>query len=120
MDKLLVINFLIKLHARKNIFKYITEKYGQMAVKLARNIEDKRTRLAKMKCDLSFLLTCKRNKLIPTFAKPKLATKTSWNTKIKIAKTIIEDELRFKHKRVNYLKKELKILVQIFLELWNE
>ena len=108
MDKLLVINFLVKLLARKNIFKHIKEKYGHTTVKITRDIENKRTKLTKLKCDLNFLTTCKRNNLIPTFAKPKLAIKMNRRLKQKIAKTIIEDELRNKHRMVNWLKKEVK------------
>ena len=68
-----IIHFLLSIYAQKNIFQYITEKYGQETTTLSRAIEKNRTKLKKIKCDLKFLATCKRNKLIPTFAKPKIS-----------------------------------------------
>lgn len=108
MYKLLVINFLIKLYALKNIFEFILEKYGQSTLKVVRSLEKKRTKLTKVKYDLKFLSTCKRNGLLPTFAKPKLAIKINQYTQKKIAKTIIETEMRNKHKKLNWLKKEIR------------
>ena len=108
MKSLLVINFLIKLLAQKNIFKLIKEKYGHTYTALARQLEDQRTKLAKTKCDVKFLSTCKRNNLIPTFANPKLSIKTNQKFKLKIAKSIIEEELRNKHRKLNWLRNETK------------
>ena len=107
MYRLLVLNFLIKLYALRNIFEFISEKYGQAATKLARKIEKNRTKLKKIKCDIRFLTTCKRNKLIPTFAKPKIAIKINRSIENKIASTIIETEIRNKQKKQNRLVKEL-------------
>ena len=61
-----------------------------------------------MKCDIAFLTKCKKNKLIPTFARPKLAIKNSAQVKQKIAMTIIEAELLNKHKRLKYLRRNVK------------
>ncbi len=44
-----------------------------------RNYERLLRRQAKLRCDLSFLLTCKKEKLTPNFAKPKLSIKTKKN-----------------------------------------
>ena len=107
MYRLLVLNFLIKLYALRNIFEFISEKYGQAATKLARKIEKNRTKLKKIRCDIRFLTTCKRNKLIPTFAKPKIAIKINRSIENKIASTIIETEIRNKQKKQNRLVKEL-------------
>ena len=65
--KLLVIPFLVRLYARINTFKLIQETYGRIGIKVARSIEIYRTKLSKIKCNIDFLLTCKRNNLIPTF-----------------------------------------------------
>ena len=53
--KLLVILFLIKLYARKNIFNVIHGKYGQNTTKLSRNNEQKRLKMEKIKQDIKFL-----------------------------------------------------------------
>ena len=108
MYKLLVINFLLKLYALKNIFKHILEKYGQRALTLARKVERNRTKISKITCDLTFLLTCKRNNLIPIFANPKLSIQVNHRVKLRIAKTIIDTELRNKHKKRNCIKTEMK------------
>ena len=106
--KLLVITFLIKLYALNNIFKQLIGKYGQATVTIARNLERTRIKMAKLKSDLKFLSTCKKHKLIPVFAKPKISIKVNKALRQKIAKTIIEAEIGRKHKRMKYLKKESK------------
>ena len=60
-----------------------------------------------MKFDLRFLLTCKKDGLVPTFAKPKIAVPINRRTRIGIAKLIIETELKNKHKIKHDLKKQL-------------
>ncbi len=107
LKTLLIINFIIRLYAHKNIFQYITEKYGQDTTTLSRSIEKKRTKLKRIKSDLTFLTTCKRNKLIPTFAKPKISIKTNYAVRWKIATTIIDAEIRNKQRKQDKLKKEL-------------
>ena len=81
MKKLLVITFLIKLLALKNIFDFICGKYGQATLKLARETERTRLKIRKLKADIKFLLVCKRNGLIPKFARPKFAVKMDRKTK---------------------------------------
>ena len=105
MYKLLVINFLIKLYALKNIFNIILEKYGQPKLKLARCIERNRTKVSKIKHDIKFQITCKRNNLIPTFAKPKLSIKVSQSVKRRITRTIIDAELSNKYRKLKYLRR---------------
>ena len=107
IKELLVIKFLMKLRARIPIFKYITEKYGQQTIDLTRSIERKRTKLKKIKCDLTFLATCKRNKLIPTVAKPKISIAINPATRWKLASTIIDAELKNQQRKQGRLMKEL-------------
>ena len=107
-NKLLVINFLIKLFALNQVFKYITEKYGQQATKLSRQIEKTRTKLEKIKCDIRFLTTCKRNKLTPVFAKPKISIKMKASIRLKIAETIINTELKNQRRKESRLKNEIR------------
>ena len=93
MEKLLVILFLIKLYALKNIFNRIGGKHGQNSLTTARNMERTRIKIAKVKADIKFLLVCKRNNLRPTFARPKFAVNLGNRTVNKITKSIIEAEL---------------------------
>ena len=95
--KFLVILFLVRLYARINIFKLIDEKYGHIGIKLARSIEVYRRKLSKIKCDIGFLLTCKKNNLILTFARTKLAVKVSFQLRNKISRQIIDAEQKNKH-----------------------
>ena len=106
MKKLLVINFLIKLIALKDIFNQICGKYGQATLKLARNTEQTRIKIRKLKDDIKFLLVCKRNELLPKFARPKFATKMDWKTRKRIGRTIIDAELKNKHQRMKELKRK--------------
>ena len=108
--KLLVILFLIKLYAQKylNLIDYIKGKYGQKIVNHVRSIERLRRKITKVKCDIKFLITCKKNKLTPVFAKPKLTIKIDNLTRQKITQTILEAELKNKHNKIKWLKKQEK------------
>ena len=108
MEKLLVILFLIKLYALKNIFNVISGKYGQSSLSTARNMERNRIKIAKVKSDIKFLLTCKRNNLRPTFARPKFAVKLDHRIVNRITKSIIEAELMNKYRKLKHLKREAK------------
>ena len=91
-----------------NIYKHIKGKYGQRILKDARLLETIRSKLTKVKCDIEFLNTCKRNILCPTFARPKFAIKISINIKKKITMTIISEEIKYKHKKKKLLGKQIK------------
>ena len=107
--KLLVILFLIKLYAQKNIFNVIHGKYGQNTTTLARKNEQRRLKMEKIKQDIKFLQTCKRNNLSPTFVKPKYAVKLNLKTRKRITKMIIESELTNKHKELTELQRRVKL-----------
>ena len=68
MIELLVILFIIKLYARNNIFKH-AKKHGQDLIKVVRDFEQKKTKFEKLDADIAFIKLCKREQLIPTFAK---------------------------------------------------
>ena len=53
-------------------------------VKLTRLVEKYRLKLANIKLDIKFLITCKRKNLIPVFPKPKLAIDINQKTRNKI------------------------------------
>ena len=110
MLKLLVILFVIKLYARINIFRLIRGKHGQEVLKHIRSLEENKSRMMKIEADISFIKACKAEQLIPTFAKVKLSIKSA-NRKLhyKMARLVMEAELKDKHN----LKKKLKNIIRI-------
>ena len=102
---LLVILFILKLYARNNTFKYIKEKHGQDVIKIVRSYESLKTRYMKVKADIKFVKSCKKENLTPTFAKVNLAIKNgSKKLKLRIARIVMESEMQNKH----YEKKKLE------------
>ena len=69
---LLVFGFLIKIFAR-NTFNYVREKYGTETHRRCRSYERLVSRQAKNDLDIQFLLNCKKEGIIPKFARPKLS-----------------------------------------------
>ena len=108
MIRLLVILFIIKLYAQKNIFKYIKKKHGQNIVALVRTFEQLKDKYMKIQEDITFIKKCKLENIIPTFAKVKLSIK-SGNTKLhkRIARIVMETELQNKHQQKKKIKKEI-------------
>ena len=101
-----VIIFVIKFIAL-TVFKIIRGKYGQQTLKTARKWEKLNLRKEKIKCDLKFLLQCKRENVIPKFAQPKLSIYASYRVKRKIARTIIEAAITNKHNERKRIKRDL-------------
>ena len=91
MIALLVILFIIKLYARNNTFKYIKEKHGQDVIKIVRSYESLKTKYMKVKPDMEFVKSCKKENLKPTFAKVNLAIKNgSKKLKLRISRIVME------------------------------
>ena len=107
---LLVIGFIIKIWSRKPIFAYIREKNGTETLQQCRVFEKVVLRYEKLLLDLQFLLTCKKETLVPVFARPKLSIEGNLKMKKRIAKIIIETELKRKHRMKHELKKDIERL----------
>ena len=107
---LLVIGFIIKIWSQKPLYSYIREKIGTETLRQCRVFEKTVLRYEKLLLDLQFLLTCKKESLIPVFARPKLSIQGNPKMKKKIAQIIIKTEIRRKHGKKNELKDELKRL----------
>ena len=107
MESLLVFIFLIKILARSNIFNTLKEKHGLNTLRAVRNYERLLKRQAKLKCDLRFLLTCKKENLTPNFARPKFSIKTTTKIAKKIGRTILEHEIGNKHQTKNKIKEQI-------------
>ena len=107
---LLVLGFIIKIWSRKPIFAYIREKNGTATLRQCRMFEKVVLRYEKLLLDLQFLLTCKKETLVPIFARPKLSIEGNLKMKKRIAKIIIETELKRKHRMKHELKNEIERL----------
>ena len=105
---LLVISFVIKVFSRKPIFTYIREQHGNETLRQCRGLEKDTIRYEKLCSDLRFLLICKKEGLVPTFAKPKLSINGNVKLQKEIAALIIKTELKNKHQLKNQLKEELR------------
>ena len=112
LANLLVLGFIFKILSRKPLFTYIKEKHGTETLRQCRGFEKIVIRYEKSLQDLRFLLTCKKEGLIPTFAKPKLSVEGSTRIRKGIAKILIKSELKVKHRIKNELKKEIDRLCQ--------
>ena len=105
---LLVLTFILKLLSRKNLFNNIKEKHGNETVRLCRQLERSSIKYSKVTKDLDFLRTCKKENLIPTFAKPKLSISADMKLRLKISKLIIKTELYNKHGIKKQLRKSIE------------
>ena len=83
------------------------ERCGQNTIKLARMIENQRTKSSKLKCDIDYLLQCKRHYLIPIFARPKIAIQISNFLRNEISKQTLEAELTNKHSKKKALLRQI-------------
>ena len=104
---LLVFTFVIKIFSRKPLFTYIREQHGNETLRQCRGFEKDVLRYEKMCYDLRFLLACKKEKLVPVFAKPKLSIEVDNKIRKDIAALLIKTEIKNKHRLKNQLKKEL-------------
>ena len=99
--KVLVLLCALKLYARINNFKCMKEKYGQNAMKLARIIGKQRIKLSRLKCNIDYLLQCKRHNLRKT------AIQISHYLRNKILKQFLEAELTNKHRKKKMLRRQI-------------
>ena len=107
---LFVLGFIIKIWSRKPIFTYIREKNGTETLQQCRVFEKAVLRYEKLLLDLQFLLTCKKESLIPVFARPKLSIQGNPKMKKRIAEIIVKTELKRKHRIKHELKNDIERL----------
>ena len=107
---LLVLGFLIKIYACKPLFTYIREKHGLQTLRQCRVFEKLIIRYEKSLHDLRFLLACKKEGLVPKFARPKLSIAACAKIRKGIANIIIKTELKNKHRTRNELREQIRTL----------
>ena len=111
MYKLLVILFIIKLYFRINVYKLIQKKKGQDVIKYVRLYEKSKTKSMKLNADIIYIKSCKKEDLIPTFAKVNLATKSGgFKIKEKISKLVMEAEIQDKQYHLKKVRKDIRSL----------
>ena len=84
LKSLLVFSFVIRILSQYHFFTYIKQKHGDNILRQCRMYEKLCIRKEKCRLDLKFLLTCKKEGLVPVFARPKL----SINGDVKLKKDI--------------------------------
>ena len=95
--KLFIILFIIKLYARNDIFKRIKKKHGQVAITVI-SLEKLQTKLGKAVADIKYIKTCKKERLIPTFAKVNISIKNATHKfRRKLSLLVMNTELEKKH-----------------------
>ena len=109
MFKLLIILFIMKLYAQNDIFKRIKKKHGQDVITVIRSLEKLQTKYGKVVADIKYIKTCKKERLIPTFAKVNISLKNATHKlRQKISLLVMNTELENKHSENRKLKKEIK------------
>ena len=111
----LLILFAIKLLVQLSIFKYIEKKHGPLVLENVRSLEKVKRKWFKIRKDINFIKTCKKEDHLPTLAKVKLALK-SGNKKIqqKTARINMNTELQQKYHEKRKLKRKI---IQLSIEL---
>ena len=67
-------------------------------IKIVRDFEQKKTKFEKLVADIAFIKLCKKEQLIPTFAKVNVSIRNgTYKLKRKIARLVMETELQNKH-----------------------
>ena len=109
MIKLLVTLFIIKLYARDNVFKHIKKKHEHNLIKALRDFEQKKAKFEKLVADIAFIKLCKKEQLIPSFAKVNVSIRNGTDkVKRKIARLMMETELKNKHREKRKLRKDIR------------
>ena len=83
----------------------------QDVIKNVRLYEKLKTKSMKLKADIIYTKSCKKEKLIPTFAKVNLALKSGgFKIKKKIAKLVMETEIQGKQHHIRKIRKDIRSL----------
>ena len=69
--KLLIILLVVKLYAQNDIFKYVKKKHGQDTITVIWSLEKFQTKFMKVSAGIRYIKTCKKEQLMPTFARVK-------------------------------------------------
>ena len=111
--------FIIKFYVQNNILKHIKKKHGQDLVKVLRNLEQMKTKFAKLDANIVFINLCKKEQLIPTFTKVKVSIQNGpYKLKGKITRLVMETELQNKHQEKLSYERTFELLTD-FLHVYG-
>ncbi|CAF1678379.1 unnamed protein product, partial [Adineta ricciae] len=113
-----IYTFLLKLLplSTSNVYQYLWRHYGASTMKLYGEFVKTRLQLDKLRCDLTFIRTCKREELIPTFARIRLANPYLRNSKVarQCAEAVLQGEMKFKKRLLTQSHRHSNRLLQEF------
>jgi hypothetical protein len=105
-----------------NVYNYLWRHYGASITKFYGECVKTHIRLYKLKYDLQFLRTCKRENLMPNFTKIRLANPYLYNFKLiyQCRLNILQAELKFKKKIFTQTYKHAVRLKKLLAQsLWD-
>ena len=110
----LVCKYLLKLLplSAVNVYNYLWRHHGLSTSRLFGQFVKEQLRLYRLKSAIKFILTCKNENLIPTFARFHLANPRIADAKLrqKCARHILQAEMKFKQRLVSQTAKFLRRL----------
>ena len=78
-------------------------------IKVIRDIEQKKTKFEKLVANSAYIKLCKKEQLIPTFAKVNVSIRNAtYKLKRKIARLVTDTELQSKHREKRKLRKDIR------------
>ena len=114
--------FIINFYAGNNIFKHIKKTHGHHLIKVAWDFKQKKAKFEESVREIAFIKLCKKEQLIPAFAKVSLAllNGTYKMKRKKSACLVMETELQNKHWEKLKLRKDIwsiNVLLSTFLSV---
>ena len=84
-------------------------------IEKVRHYEKLKAKMTKLKMVIIYINSCKKEDLIPTFAKINLSIKSgSYKLKRKVAKLVMDTELEVKHYQIRKIQKEIRSIAISF------
>jgi hypothetical protein len=95
-----VLSFIMKILPlnKSNVYSYLWRHYGASTSKLFGDVVTLNVKLEKLKCHLNFLRTCKQERMIPNFARIRLANPIPNRSKLieEVSMKILQAEIKLK------------------------
>ena len=96
------------MYAQNNILEHIKKKHEHDLIKVFRDFEQMKTKFEKLVADIAFIKLCKKEQLIPTFAKVNVSIRNgTYKLKRKIAHLVMVTELQNKYREKRKLRKDI-------------
>ena len=97
------------MYAQNNILEHIKKKHEHDLIKVFRDFEQMKTKFEKLVADIAFIKLCKKEQLIPTFAKVNVSIRNGiYKRKKKTARLVMETELQNKYREKRKLRKDIR------------